>query len=121
MKPEVYAKAMYSLSHSGKSANEIVAGTIRSLKNRGAIGLLPKVLSSYKRLVAADRGLASVLTVARDADADKAMQDSGAQGGTRVDVDNTIVGGYRLESNSKLVDNSFKTKLLQAYRNATKA
>ena len=40
---------------------------------------------------------------------------------TIVAVDERLIGGYKLEQGGKLLDNSFKAKLLQIYRNATKA
>jgi len=121
MNPDVYAKAMFALSTAGKTADEVVSGAMRSLKARGAMGLLPKVLSSYERLMARIGTQGSVLTIAREADSAEAMKMSNAKSDTKVVVDERIVGGYRLEDEGKLVDESFKAQLLQVYRNATKA
>ncbi len=121
MKPEVYAKAMFALSSAGKNASDVVSGAVKSLKARGALGLLPKVLSAYERLVERAGTQGAVLTVARETDKSGALDASNAESDIEVKVDESIIGGYRLESKGKLVDNSFKLQLLQVYRNATKA
>ncbi len=121
MKPNVYAKAMHLLHLEGKSDSEVVSGTITTLKKRGAVRLLPKVLKAYKHLADRAQSTSSVLTIARASDKAAALVESNAKEGTVVKIDSGIIGGYRLESGSSLVDNSFKTRLLQVYRNATSA
>ena len=121
MKPEVYAKAMHTLSAQGVSAAEIVAGATASLKARGMLRLLPQVLSSFKRLAVRASSKGAVLTVAREADVAAFKGVAAIDAETAVKVDESIIGGYRLESKGKLIDNSFKTHLLEAYRNATRA
>lgn len=112
---------MYALSLEGKDATQIVSGTVDSLKKRGALGLLPKVLSAYRTLAEAALSQGALLTVAREADKQAALQDSGADKDTKVLVDERLIGGYRLEREGTLVDASFKAHLLRAYRNATRA
>ncbi len=121
MNPDVYAKAIFELEVSGSDAGKIVGGTVGALKRRGAISLLPKILKAYKRLIERARSTGSVLTIARASDKAGALMESRASEGTAIKVDSDIIGGYRLESGSSLVDNSFKRHLLQIYRNVTSA
>jgi F0F1-type ATP synthase delta subunit len=121
MKPEIYAKAMFDLAQSGKSADSVVSGVVKSLKARGAMALLPKILSAYTRAISKASTKGATLTVAREADSAEALKLSGTSSDAKVVVDESLIGGYRLEEAGKLLDNSFKAKLLQAYRNATKA
>jgi F0F1-type ATP synthase delta subunit len=121
MTPDTYSKAMFELSKAGKSADGIVSGLVKTLKRRGALALLPKVLSSYKRLVERASTQGAQLTVARSADIDGARRASAASDDVRVMVDERIIGGYRYEEGGRLMDHSFKSALLQVYRNATKA
>ena len=121
MKPDAYAKAMMSLSKEGQDADSIVKGLVSSLKARGALALLPKILSTYTNLVAQKGSEEPIVAVARSADAKEAIEQSGAPKDAKVVVDERLIGGYRLEQGGKLMDNTFKAKLLQIYRNATKA
>ena len=121
MKPEVYAKAIFDLVQGGKSVDSVVSGLLKSLRARGALALLPKVLSAYRRLESKASTYNATLTVAREADSAEAIKLAGVGPDTNVIVDESLIGGYRLEEAGKLLDNSFKAKLLQAYRNATKA
>ncbi len=117
MKPEVYAKAMFALKESGKNVDDVVNGTVASLKSRGALKLLPKILSAYKSLTRKMSSKGAVLTIARPGDESSALKESSAPEGVNIKIDSNLIGGYRLESDGKLVDNSFKSVLLQIYRN----
>jgi len=121
MSPEIYAKAMFTLKQAGTSAEDIVSGAVKSLKGRGALALLPRVLSSFERLVERASTQGARLTVAKQSDADAAVTASKADSDVKILVDERLIGGYRYEDGGKLEDNSFKTALLQVYRNATKA
>jgi len=121
MQADVYAKAMLELAKSGKSDDDIVKGLLKSLKARGSLALLPKVANAYTRLLNKDSSARPVLTVARESDVKEALSLSGTDAGIDIKIDDSIIGGYRLEEGGKLLDNSFKAKLLQAYRSATKA
>ena len=122
MKADTYAKAIFDLTGNGKSTDSIVLGLIRSLKFRGALALLPKILSVYEKLSYKDNSKKNTITVAREADIIEALKLSGVEvNDTIVAVDERLIGGYKLEQGGKLLDNSFKAKLLQIYRNSTKA
>jgi len=121
MKPDAYAKAMFSLSKEGHNKGSIVEGLMSSLKTRGALALLPKVLIAYTNLLAQKSSDKPVISVARSSDTKEAIELSGAPKDAEVVVDERLIGGYRLERGGKLVDDTFKAKLLQIYRNATKA
>jgi F0F1-type ATP synthase delta subunit len=117
MKPEIYAKAIFDLIKNRKDGSDVVEGVVKSLKDRGAITMLPKILTAYERIIADSGSSLATLTVARESDIDKARTESGAPEDVKVIIDKKIIGGHRFESNDTLVDNSYKTKLLQIYRN----
>ncbi len=122
MSPDVYAQAIYALQSQGKNVDEIVNGMKYSLKKRGALGLVPKILSAYQRLVAKKQSNGAKLTVARGADIDDALKALGiSKEDVSINTDERLIGGYRYEADGILQDASFKAKLLQIYRNATKA
>lgn len=122
MKADTYAKAIFDLTGNEKNTDSIVLGLIRSLKFRGALALLPKILSAYEKLSYRDNTKKNTITVAREADIIEAIKLSGVEvDDIIVAVDERLIGGYKLEQGGKLLDNSFKAKLLQIYRNSTKA
>lgn len=116
MKPENFAQAVFELEQQGVAADAIVQGLSHTLQRRGMRGLLPNILSSYRKLKTHAQSDAHRLTVAREKDADVARKESGAPKDTSVDVDERLIGGYRLLGKGKLLDNSYKAHLLELYR-----
>lgn len=116
MKAENYAKALFEAGKNGTQTDVLMRGLIRSLKGRGAMRLLPHILTQYERLAARLRRDTPILTIARESDRADAVQASGASAATTVVVDERIIGGYRLEEKGVLKDASFKRHLLEVYR-----
>ncbi len=77
----------------------------RSAKENAAVLFVAKVGDSAKLAAAVDAALSS-------------MKESGAQ--VRTVVDETLIGGFKINHNGKTVDASYKTKLLTLYKNITK-
>ncbi len=120
MNPKVHAQAMFELISSGKTAEDVIKGTMKSLKKRGAIKILPKILKEYQILEKKEYMKKPTLTIARESDRANAIKDSDADKDINIVIDESIVGGYKLENNGVLTDNSFKSHLFNVYKNAVK-
>ncbi len=121
-KADSYARAILELNKKGDKADSIIEGLLKSLRERGSLLLLPQILSAYKRLTYRGDSNKAVMTVARESDKEECLKSLNIDANNLdFKIDERLIGGYRLEQDGKLLDNSFKAKLLQVYRNATKA
>lgn len=116
-----YASVLMRLVEGGKTPAEAVELLVKALTVRGRQALVPRVARAFKRLAAsAERRFQARLTVARAADADAAAHQAGIKDAA-VSVDDTLIGGWRLEQGGMLTDNSYKRHLLDIYHRATRA
>lgn len=116
-----YAAALMHLVENGTNPSDAVAAIAKALEARGRTGLLSRVGRAFERL--AEKRAArerTVVAVAREADAAHARAVSGAPD-AQIRVDDTLIGGWRLEKGDTLVDASYKTHLLNIYHRATRA
>jgi F0F1-type ATP synthase delta subunit len=113
---------------SGSTPSKAVHALRDALKAHGRESLLPRVARAFQRLSAREEAKTSVtLTVAREHDersAAKAAREILAQhgieaGDLKTRVDDTIIGGWRLEGREILVDASYKQQLLDLYNRVT--
>lgn len=111
------------------SPHAAVGAIRRVLAKGGRAALLPRIARSFKRLSERERKKDEiVLTVAREKDeryarsaAKRFLSALGvAEEGLKTRVDDTIIGGWRLEGRGVLVDNSYKQRLLELYDRVTK-
>ena len=95
---------------------------------RGRTDLIPHIAKTFARLAARHQQREGVvLTVAREKDERKAisatktlLKDLGAtRGDIEVHIDETLIGGWRMEGREQLIDNSYKKHLLDLYARAT--
>jgi F0F1-type ATP synthase delta subunit len=116
-----YASVLVRLVESGKTPKEAVAALVAVLKRHGREALLPRVARAFERTASrAALRTQTRITVARAADAAAAQQAAGATD-AHVTVDDSLIGGWRLEQNGILTDNSYKRHLLDIYHRATRA
>lgn len=126
---ESYAQALWDLCAGGMKPKEAVAKINARLLEEGRESLLPHIARSFSRL--AERELAKrrvILSVAREKDAAKAKRQakdifkelSVDAGDVVVEIEDTLIGGWRLEGREYLHDASFKNQLLSIYNAATK-
>ncbi len=121
-KADSYARAILELNKKGDKPDSIIEGLLKSLQKRGSLILLPQILNAYKRLIYREDYKKAIMTVARESDKEEFLKSLNIDTkDLNIKTDERLIGGYRLEQKGKLLDNSFKAKLLQAYRNATKA
>ncbi len=123
-----YAQALWKLIQNGKKPKEAVRALHEMLVRLGRVSLLPKIARAFGRIAERAQSQSGVvLSIAREKDersAHKAVKgilsemDVDAKDVT-TQVDETLIGGWRLEGKEKLVDASFKKYLLQMYNAAT--
>ena len=125
---EAYAKALYeALRHRHQTdMDDVLSSFYGVLKDRGHMRLLPGIAKAFG-VIAKSESEKPTLVVARDGDVQKVQQhlrrfeDSfDLSTGARVEIDETIVGGFVLKSKEKRVDASYKEALQGIYRAAIK-
>lgn len=123
-----YAEALWTLIEKGKAPHEAVAALKKSLEARGRLALLPKIARAFARLAARESGKHTfTLSVARQKDMQTALIEvkkvlagqSLGEFDLCEQVDETLVGGWRLEGKGLLMDQSWKKALLSIYNRAT--
>lgn len=123
-----YAQALWRLIQSGKKPKEAVHALHEMLVRLGRVSLLPKIGRVFLKLAQGDQARNGItLSIAREGDeraAHKAIKDilgemnvDGKEVATR--IDETLIGGWRLEGKEMLVDASFKKQLLDMYTYVT--
>jgi F0F1-type ATP synthase delta subunit len=126
---QAYAQALMRAVENGMTPHAAVKAVKEMLERDGRTALLPRVARAFARL--AERQSKKddiVLTVAREKDerqAKSAAKEILAElnadmDGLKTQVDDSIIGGWRLEGRGMLVDNSYKSKLLDIYHMVTK-
>ena len=126
---EGYARALWKMVAAGMQPKKAVHALYDILVARGRIDLIPHIAKTFARLAARHRQREGVvLTVAREKDERKAitavkalLKEMGAQrSDVEVRIDDTLVGGWRLEGRERLVDASFKKYLVDMYNATTR-
>ncbi len=125
-----YAQALWKMVEGGMTPHQAVLAVKESLERYGRGALLPRVASAFARLAEREGKKSDVvLTVAREKDerhARTAAKELLAElhidaDGLKTQVDDTLIGGWRLEGRGMLVDNSYKSKLQRIYNQVTSA
>ncbi len=114
---KLYARALMQTIENGLSPSEAMKSLVVILKRQGRLALLPKIGSAFRRLAEARRAASPRLFIARDKDAAHAKKASGSST-AEVILDNTLIGGWRLEGGNEVIDRSFKKYLLDIYNSA---
>jgi F0F1-type ATP synthase delta subunit len=112
-----YAQAIWKAVENGKSPKEAVSAVVEMLKKQGRAELLPRIGRALSRLAAAKSANNARVFVAHERDAKEAFKQSGVDEADII-VDETLIGGWRLEDRDTLVDASFKKMLLDMYNRA---
>ena len=113
-----YALALWKTVEAGMEPKKAVHALAESLAKSGRATLMPRVLRAFKRIAEREASQnRERIFVAQEKDAAHAKHASGAAH-AHVEVDETLIGGWRLEAGEKLVDASFKKYLLEMYNRA---
>ena len=125
-----YAQALWNMVGGGMKPGVAVHSLREMLMRQGREHLLPRIARAFARLAARDQQKNQiVLSIAKEKDAGAARR---AIKGTLAEmnvsakdvttaVDETLIGGWRLEGREHLVDASFKKYLLDVYNRVTAA
>ena len=123
-----YAQALWQMIESGIKPKEAVTKIREALDRRGRLSVLPKVGRAFARIAVRESAKrAVVLSVAREKDAAGAkremkdiFREMGVEAGdVEARLDETLIGGWRLEGRERLHDASYKKSLLSIYNRAT--
>lgn len=113
----------------GTSPKEAVAALRRKLIAEGRENLLPRIAGAFRRIAEREmRKHEIVLSLARAKDERSAKSSAKASlkqlkvsaDDLAVTIDDTIIGGWRLEGRGELIDASWKKHLLSIYNRATR-
>lgn len=125
---KAYAQALWQMVLGGMDAKKAVHALQARLEKDGRASLLNRVGKEFERIAEREsRKTGLVLTVAREEDVKTAAKEAKAFiesfGDTshdlKTEVDDTLIGGWRLEGNEQLVDASYKQQLLHLYQRVT--
>jgi F0F1-type ATP synthase delta subunit len=127
---KIYAQALWELVSNGMGVKEAVHAIHARLEKEGRGILMPRVGSAFARIAEREsRKRDYTLSVARESDlahAKKEVKAYTSEMGIDVEdlktqVDDSLIGGWRLEGNERLVDASYKKGLLDIYNGVTRA
>lgn len=123
-----YAQALWKMVDGGMTPAKAVRALQETLKIHGREALLPRIARAFARIAEREAKRSDViLTVAREKDERHAHREVkgvlSAMGieikDLKTQVDDTIIGGWRLEGREQLVDASYKNQLLELFNRAT--
>ena len=131
-----YAQALWKMVEDGMTPAKAVRALHDTLKAHGREALLSRIASAFTRIAEREAKRSDVvLTVAREKDIHRArleakkylegMDAKSARGGSalgrdlKTQVDDTLIGGWRLEGRETLTDASYKKALLDLYTRVT--
>lgn len=114
---KLYAQALWKAIENGRSPKEAVDSLATILKRQGRQDLMGRIAKAFTRLAEANNANRERIFVARESDAKAALKASGASKAD-ICVDESLIGGWRLEGNNAVVDRSFKKYLLDIYNGA---
>jgi len=121
-----YAQALWNIIKGGMEPTKAVHVLHEQLQKSGRVSLAPRIARAFERIAARDRThSAVVLTVAEAVHGHHGQKEAEALGidvtNAIINVDSTLIGGWRLDARETLVDASYKKHLLAIYRVATNA
>lgn len=127
---EAYAQALWKVIQVGTPAHSAVKGLTDALSARGRLALSPRIAKAFARIAERESArTGAVLLVARERDerhahteAKKVLAALGHDAkDLRTQVDDTLIGGWRLEGHDVVIDASYKKYLLDIFNSVTSA
>src|SRR3989344_5137079 len=123
-----YAQALWKMVEGGLTPAKAVRALEVTLKVHGREALLPRIASAFARIAQRETKRTDVvLTLAREKDERRAHKDikemltrmGVASKDLKTQIDDTLIGGWRLEGRETLTDVSYKKALLDLYVRVT--
>lgn len=132
---QAYAQALWKAveggpGQEGMTPHAAVKAVKELLEKQGRVALLPRIARAFARLAERQSNKNDmVLTVAREKDERRAKSEvkeilatlNAEDASLKTQVDDSLIGGWRLEGRGTLVDNSYKARLLDIYQRVTSA
>lgn len=123
---QTYAQALWKMIEGGSTPKQAISKLRENLAVRGRLALLPRIARAFGRYAARERSK-NALTLTVGAHAQRAKKEAKEiLSAMRVDaddvvttVDETLIGGWRLEGREHLYDASYKKFLLSMYNRLT--
>ena len=113
-----YAHALLEVIQKGMDSKKAVESLKDMLVRQGRLELLPRIARALRRIDEREKAARPRVYIADEKHAKKAFTESGLAEAD-VCVDETLIGGWRVEDGERLIDNSFKKHLLSIYSNIT--
>ncbi len=123
-----YAQALWDVIAGGGNPKQAVASVRESLVANGRQHLLPRIVRAFKRIAERELRKSRVtLSVASKKDLtavprtfNKVFKQAGIDTKhIETVIDESLVGGWRLEGQEQLIDASYKKQLLEIYNRVT--
>lgn len=119
-----YAHALIHATERGISHEEAVNKFVTILKRKGHLKLLPRIVRELGRIqIRHDRVHGARVRLARAEDKEqlreiinKKLAELNVNEEPQMVEDDTVIGGYVIETGSKMVDGSYKSALMKLYR-----
>lgn len=124
-----YAQALWDVITKGMTPKQAVDSLKESLGAHGRLALMPRIAKAFVRIAERDReknGMTLyVASTADERDAKHAVKDvlqelGVAASDVAIAIDDSLIGGWRLEGRETLIDGSYKKYLLDMYTRATR-
>ena len=117
---KLYAQALMKLIMSGMTPSHAVAAMHKKLKSEGREVLMPRIARAFRRLAGeATRQSLETLIIADASHEGHARTEAKVGSEVVIAIDPSLIGGWRLEGQERLVDASYKKHLLSLYRRIT--
>lgn len=124
MSPTVYATALVDLMEGGMTPEKALAHLDKVLARRGHEKLRKRILRATERMLARRSEfqvptayVANAETATHERRAiSAALETLGADGPHHTEVDETLIGGFRIVAGGRELDRSYKRQLLTLYR-----
>jgi F0F1-type ATP synthase delta subunit len=123
-----YAQALWRIIEAGTAPKVAVKTLHEALAARGRLGLLPRISRAFNLIATRAEAKNTVtLKVVRHADGKQALKEAAElfkdigikEGDVRINVEENLIGGWRLEGQELLHDASYKRQLLDIYENVS--
>jgi|TARA_Y100000310_G_scaffold345555_1_gene466480 F0F1-type ATP synthase delta subunit len=117
-----YAEALYEVLSETEEGDvdAILNNFFAVLSSKGHSALLPNIVREYIQIAGREKNKRSTLVVSNEKGKsefrEKATEFNIPDSSLDIVVDESLVGGFRLEGNDVLVDGSYKRMLLELYR-----
>ena len=129
MRTKDYSAGTFTLLKEGISPDEVLGGLRKVLESNHHLSLYPKILNALRAALLRDAHKGETrITLAHEADKTK-LDEAIAHTSKKLDaqepftytLDASVIGGYRIESNGKSIDHTYKTQLRALYKSFTES